>query len=207
MGDDKKPHRNWSITINNPIDTDLVCSMPGWKLEGQYEEGKEGTRHFQGLLNTPPVRFGAVKRQFPRAHIEVARDIGALRNYVHKDDTRVAEFNPNNVPSMFEFQNTISGLWDWDTFRLYVEQQNKTALNSKEILTMDDHALNYLDTLVAECIEDGQIGLEFIAINPMWRSSWKRFWRAILKRNNKIIAPPNIPECPVAQPDLPVSPE
>lgn len=186
--DDKKPHRNWSITINDKeeklTDKDLISAMPGWKLEGQWERGESGTRHFQGYLNTPPVRFNAVKRAYPTAHIEICRDVGALKSYVHKDDSRISTYEPTKVPSMFEFQTQVSAVWNWRDFSDYVEQQNKEALSAKEIKTIDDHAMGYLDMLVSEMIEEGALGLEFLAINPMWRSSWKKFWRAILKRNN-----------------------
>ena len=40
-------HTAWSITINNPTVAEVELNTPGWKLEGQYEEGANGTRHFQ----------------------------------------------------------------------------------------------------------------------------------------------------------------
>jgi len=187
--DDKKPHRNWSLTINDKDgvleDKDIQCAIPGWKLEGQWEIGNSGTRHFQGYLNTPPVRFSAVKREFPRAHIEIARDVGALKAYVHKDETRVSGFQPNNVPNMFDFQRTVSAKWDWEEFNEFIKRRNNvdTVVSAKDILMPDDLAMEYLDSIVSDLIEEGAIGIEFIAINPMWRSSWKRFWKAILRRN------------------------
>jgi len=187
--DDKKPHRNWSITINDKDETltdkDLVCGLPGWKLEGQWERGENGTRHFQGLLNTPPVRFSAVKRAYPRAHIEVCRDVAKLRNYVHKKETQIAKFESNDVPNMFQLQNEVACMWDWKCFRMFHQERNTKAEKAKDVASTDEIALEYLDSLVADMIEEGRIGLEFIAINPMWRSSWKKFWRSILIRNER----------------------
>lgn len=167
--------RCWSITINNPEEKDLKCDYPGWKLQGQFEEGEQGTRHFQGMLETPQVRFSAVKRAFPRGHIEVARNKQALQQYVNKDETRVATFEATAIPNMFQLQDSIASDWDSEEWR------NLSA--EYERMPDSDVALMYLDTLVARRIESGQRGLEFIAINPMWRSSWKKFWRSIIKRH------------------------
>lgn len=66
----------WSVTINNPTEDELKCHHLGWSLQGQFEQGEEtGTRHFQGMLKTgQQVRFAAVKKVFPRGHIEPARN-------------------------------------------------------------------------------------------------------------------------------------
>jgi len=168
----------WSITINNPSEGELKCDAPGWKLQGQFEEGNEGTRHFQGMLETPQVRFSAVKRVFPRAHIEVAKNKKALQLYVNKEETRVGIYQAQAVPNMFQLQDSIASDWDDD------EWQRRLYIN----IDQDDgvRALEYLDTLVSTRIENGQRGIEFIAINPMWRSSWKKFWASIIKRNARI---------------------
>jgi len=39
-----------------------------------------------------------------------------------------------------------------------------------------------VDTLVEKDILRGVCGVEYIAINPMWRSAWKRFWKAMVER-------------------------
>lgn len=164
----------WSITINNPVIEDYQIPLPvGWKLEGQLERGEQGTEHYQGMLRTAQVRFSAVKRVFPKAHIEVARNPAALKKYVHKEDTRIAE--TDSVPTMFEYQTIIAGKWEHEGYTKWSQSfPNKTP---------DEVALLYLDSLVATDIEGGRRGAEFIAINPMWRSSWKIFWRSIIKRN------------------------
>lgn len=173
----------WSITINNPTETDLNPTlMGGWKLTGQIEEGEEGTRHYQGMLTTPQVRFSAVKKVFPRAHIEVAKNRRALEKYVHKTDTRV-EVLPDRVsdiPTLFDYQQKVALRWDMIEFAQFCDKytdEQFTKLGGRDGLAME-----YLDTLVEEDIRKGVKGVEFIAINPMWRSSWKRFWEAIIFR-------------------------
>jgi len=165
----------WSLTINNPTPQEVDGALPpGWSLEGQYEEGSEGTRHFQGLLKTTQVRFSAVKRQFPRAHIEVARNEAALRSYVHKEETRVAEFTPVRTPNIFELQRTVATRW--------VDAEYISIRDSLADLHKKDAVLLYADRLVDQLIRDGWRGIEFISVNPMWRSSWSRHAHAILAR-------------------------
>lgn len=171
----------WSLTINNPTDADTKVELPsGWKLTGQYEQGAEGTNHFQGMLITPQVRFAAVKRVFPRAHIEVAKNRKALEQYVHKDDTRVGEFanRESAIPTLWDYQRTVASKWLDSEF----EGRAEALMEADSNCSIDDCAMSYLDTLVSRDIEAGMRGVEFIAINPMWRSSWKKFWRVIIKR-------------------------
>jgi len=175
----------WSITINNPVVEEYERVLPpSWKLEGQLERGAEGTLHYQGMLKTPQVRFSAVKKEFPRAHIEVARSATALRNYVNKEDTRVACVR--SIPTLFEYQTQVAERWNEDDFRKRWELRTRNL--GTEVPDPTDTAMGYIDSLVAQDIESGMRGIEFIAINPMWRSSWMRFWRSIINRQKKFPA-------------------
>jgi len=167
----------WSVTINNPTKEEVECTLPpGWSLEGQYEKGEDaGTTHFQGLLKTTQVRFSAVKKQFPRAHIEIARNERALKEYVHKEETRVGEFTPIRTPNIFEVQTSICGLWKKADYELI--RDRLADVNKKDAILM------YVDQLVDGMIKGGARGIEFISINPMWRSSWSRHGHAILARH------------------------
>lgn len=165
----------WSITINNPTAQDTQCNVPGWKLHGQYEEGEEGTRHFQGMLKTPQVRFAQVKKEFPRAHIEVARNKEALALYVNKKETRVATYEAQGVPSMFEYQDIVANRWDEEDWIEYLRMYPTKPC--------DERAMLYIDNIVSNLVLEGYKGIEFIAINPMWRASWKKFYRSIIERN------------------------
>jgi len=165
----------WSITINNPTEGEVNCQMhPGWVLTGQYEEGEEGTRHFQGMLTTPQVRFSAVKRIFPRAHIEIARNKKALAEYVTKEDSRVASFEGNATPNIFQYQRKVCENWSYDQYERLQEMYHREG--------HDEVALRYVDLICSQLIREGARGLEFIAINPMWRSSWKKFYSSIINR-------------------------
>ena len=169
----------WSITINNPTANDISPNLPpGWKLQGQIERGEEGTEHFQGMLTTPQSRFSAIKAHFPRAHIEIARDKKALQAYVHKTDTRIRELPQSVGLTAFALQDKVLELWDDNEFTNY------------QILWKyaDDCYLRFADIIVRNLITKGLAGgVEFVAINPMWRTSWKKFGSALIARHrNKI---------------------
>jgi len=173
----------WSLTINNPLDGDYNLELPAkWGLTGQIEEGIEGTTHYQGMLTTPQVRFSAVKKLFPRAHIEMARNKSALEKYVHKEDTRLKKIDDcvSKIPTLFDYQHTIAGKWNESDFSKLCNQWSDDPKK-----TLGDVALDYVDSLVAVDIESGMIGIEYIAINPMWRSAWKKFFKAMVTREIK----------------------
>nr|WPR18770.1 MAG: replication polyprotein [Owegonang virus 26] len=173
----------WSITINNATDADLKVELPaGWKVEGQMEVGENQTPHFQGMLKTPQVRFSAVKKIYPRAHIEKAKNAKALAKYVHKEDTRVSEVETrtSTIPTLWEYQTIIAKLWNREEFldRVTKASEGTAAPDWGEL------AIKYVDILVGRDIDaEKRRGAEFIAINPMWRSSWKIFWRNIIDRD------------------------
>jgi len=193
----------WSITINNPTEQEVNAwtIIPGWHMEGQYEQGgKTGTRHFQGALKTPQVRLSAVKRVFPRAHIEPARNAKALAIYVNKEDTRVEAYQAEGVPTIFEYQRIVANEWDNAEF---TRRRCSDEYLKRVDYDVGNLALQYVDEICAKKIEQGALGLEFIAINPMWRSSWKKFYSSIITRNatprSQASAPPP-PQSPEAQP-------
>lgn len=195
----------WSITINNPTADDLKPSFPNnkWVMTGQIEKGEEGTEHYQGMLTTPQVRFSAVKKCLPRAHIEVAKNRNALANYVNKEDTRVRQVEniSSNIPTLFDYQHTIASKWDDDYFN---SKWKSSAPDKFDSTTKGDCALEYVDELVAQDIENGVCGVEYIAINPMWRSAWKKFWKQMIIREKKSMVQYN--EC-LTDASTPASPK
>jgi len=111
----------WSITINNPVKNDeefiAAARQKGWKVDGQLEKGENGTPHYQLIVRTPQVRFSAVKKAFPRAHIEVARNPTALASYVKKSETREGELpkTESKYPSQSAyFKLVVEALYDVD---------------------------------------------------------------------------------------------
>lgn len=93
----------WSITINNPTEADYdALEQENWpsfvkRVKYQTEQGAEGTIHVQGAVNTTQVRFSAVKKWLPRAHIEAAKDKAALLKYVEKKDTQVSTLPSGDI--------------------------------------------------------------------------------------------------------------
>lgn len=84
--------RCWILTINNYAQSDLdtlESLKPKLKKHSwQSEVGKEGTEHLQVCLWFENQRtFTGMKRLFPKAHIEKAKNWQACMNYCKKADT------------------------------------------------------------------------------------------------------------------------
>lgn len=175
----------WSLTINNPTPGDDEClnlaMQKGWKVLGQLEKGEtDGTPHYQIRLQTPQVRFSAVKKAFPRAHIEVAKNSAALGNYVTKEATRVAP-----LPVSSEQYPSLSTFWDyvydycvdnnyinWATLDMPVLGWWKEAPSNR---------MSILDEAAGHMITQGYF-VESIAANPSTRAMWVRYQNHILTR-------------------------
>lgn len=173
----------WSVTINNPTSSDeeyiAIARQKGWKVEGQHEKGLSGTPHCQLMVRTPQVRFSAVKKAFPRAHIELARNQAALATYVHKEETRIGELvnQQESYPSLSKFWELIfKEPFDWKNNVVngnYIEMKDRQS-----ILT------NRFDDRVSNLIREGYV-VETIAMNPSTRGSFLRYGRAIEERTRR----------------------
>lgn len=176
----------WSITINNPITADEenihTARQKGWKVEGQKEMGAEGTPHYQLMVRTPQVRFSAVKKQFPRAHIEVARNSAALALYVHKDDTRVATLtNSDKYPSQAKVFDMFVA-WIEDDHGLSSDPTNRAPGRKGGHLTWTpDQWAHKWETFVHDTISAGYY-IEQIAVNPQTLAIIRRYGNAIVIR-------------------------
>ena len=165
----------WSVTINNPTKSDdenisMAQQRSGWAVYGQEEMGENGTPHYQLMVTTPQVRFSAVKKAFPRAHIEVARDRKALTAYVKKEDTRVASLQTDNkYPSL----QTL-----WDMFAEFVN--NKKYRNLVD--TSPERRLEIFDDFIRDAIDKGFM-VETMGVNPQMRSSVKQYGENIVLRS------------------------
>ena len=158
---------------------------PGWKLNGQIELcPKTNRHHIQGHITTPQVRGSAVMKEFPKQHLEIVRDRTALTNYDGKLDTRVSAFQTPDAPSFWEFHEIVAEKWDDIKWSLI-----SSGVTFEEMIAgkLDDYALKYVDQIVGELIEEGIRGAEFMGVNPMFRSAWKRFWKNITNRKKKIL--------------------
>lgn len=169
----------WSVTINNPIAADEeninLARQKGWKVEGQLEKGKNGTPHYQLMVKTPQVRFSAVHKQFPRAHIEVARNVAALANYVQKEETRVADLSSDQ-----ELYPSLNKVWS-----MFADWIDSCDLRSRRYFTWTcDQWLENFDSFIEDKILEGY-RVESIAVNPSTRSIVKKFGSAIYHRSSK----------------------
>lgn len=175
---------SWSVTINNPVSSDeeniALARQRGWKVDGQLEKGDNGTPHYQLIVKTPQVRFSAVKKAFPRAHIEVARNVTALEQYVHKEETREGQLATSNdkYPSLSKL---------WEMFSEWIEEQRLQL--SKESWD-EDSWLKYFDLFINETILDGYF-VESMAVNPQVRGSVKKYGRSIIIRAQNIRRQPD----------------
>lgn len=103
--------RTFSYTLNNWTETDLenIKYLEGQCKEArcQEERGEEsGTIHLQGYFwFKNPKRWETLRNQLPGAHIEIAKNIFALRNYCKKQETAtgglVREINPEREKKSF----------------------------------------------------------------------------------------------------------
>jgi len=154
----------------------------GWQVEGQLEKGEEGTDHYQLMVSTPQVRFSAIKKMFPTAHIEVARKPQALKAYVHKEDTR-----EGMLPEQTKFYPSVNKMWelmfDWTT----KEYPDYFESMIKEFQRMSaEKRLRDLDERAAGLIEHGYF-VEHHVVNPQVRSGFAKFAPEIIRRTQRIL--------------------
>lgn len=164
----------WSITINNPTPQDeeyiALARQKGWKVEGQLEKGENGTPHYQLAVKTPQTRFSAMKKAFPRAHIEIARNAPALVSYVNKEETRIG-----TLPTSSELYPSLSKFWELLCDRILpLSEYGCLEANPRRILDQFDAACKLL-------ITEGY-HIESIAVNPSTRSMWNLYSDALQKR-------------------------
>lgn len=166
---------NWSVTINNPTASDeeaiALARQKGWTVDGQLEKGENGTPHYQLHVKTPQTRFSALKSAFPRAHIEVARNVKALASYVRKEDTRVG-----SLATQSEQYPSLQKLWDM--FADYTTNKKHINLLSKQ----PDERLVIFDDFIRHCINEDYV-VETMAVNPQVRSAVKNFGQEIIFRS------------------------
>lgn len=170
----------WSVTINlknvarSTADECIArARQTGWRVYGQLEKGDTtGTEHFQLVVATPQVRFSAVKKMFPTAHIEVANDWDALMSYCQKDDTRVEslkEVSSNYLP------------WSQlrQMFAEYVLEDEFTIHTSDP-----DRRLQVWDRFIGDLIEKGY-EVDLMGMNANYRACVSRYWHNYLRRYMK----------------------
>lgn len=169
----------WSVTINNPIPADdeniALARQKGWTVTGQPEKGAQGTPHYQLAVRTPQIRFSQVKKSFPRAHIEVAKNPAALLSYVVKEETRSGSLpvQQSRYPSLVKY---------WDLIFAEIKYARSCDDDNLGLENMSQqNRLILLDNATSRLIEAGYF-VESIATNPNVRSSFAKFAPALMKR-------------------------
>lgn len=205
--------RHWSITINNPTEEDKMAWTNVQQHHfvegslGQLEQGENGTVHIQGYLKTQKVRFSAIKKIFPRAHIEIAKNPNALARYVVKEETRLAPLPTGRTATpqlvqAYVLTEVINMLGNRRYFRKLNKEERQMEWCSEELppaefsegrlgniqrinmnrMYIDKHALQIVDTAVSQMIEQGIYGVEFVMSNNQVRSAYKNYLPSILIR-------------------------
>ena len=179
----------WSVTINMKSVSQTTADecinaarSRGWSVEGQLEQGEEGTKHYQLLVRTPQTRFSAIKKAFPTAHIEAARNVAALKEYVHKTDTRVGQLKPQSdlYPSITKMWELIWG--EWLDKEHFVDDRATARTYAQCYIPIGDKArLAYLDQAGADLIRQGY-HVEHHIVNPQVRSSFTKFAHELAER-------------------------
>lgn len=183
----------WSLTLNNPTAEDEeqinIARQQGWKVEGQKEKGESGTEHYQLMVKTPQVRFSSVKKMFPRAHIEPARNIAALTQYVVKESTRVGDLPTQQslYPSLSRFWELLAEELNAMEFLNWNYLVEPTTRSSSEVWWKETPRSVLKDPLIAldwatEALIHKGYRVEGIACNPSTRLAWKKFHSALLCR-------------------------
>lgn len=163
----------WCITMwlteGRTVDTlnELVSAMPtNWSLEGQIEQGVDSQQklHAQLYLKTEQTRGTKITKYFPNCYIDEAKNPFALANYVHKEDTRVAEFKTveNRSP---QWSVVCDKFFDWlltqQTYSQFEHDENKKYMA--------------WDTFIGISIEEG-MRVDIIGVNPQYRSCINKYW-------------------------------
>lgn len=186
----------WSLTINmgaTKMETveEWIHSARarGWKITGQVEKAPTtGTLHYQLMLQTPQMRFAAIKRAFPTAHIEIARRKVALSQYVVKTDTRVAA-----LPQQDEKYPTAAKFWEL-VFKQYEgveggweDDENTVCFSDLDRQqALEANPLDFLDQVAANLIRSGYV-IDHLITNPAIRSFWKKFYAEVLYRARETV--------------------
>lgn len=201
----------WSVTINNPTAEDMEAlsvanAKPGWSVKGQLEVGESGTPHYQLMVKSPQVRWSAVKRIFPRGHIEPARNAAALAEYVAKQDSRVAALPTQSryYPTLTAFYALVldyftevnwlnadpatwfplePSRWFKDAPHQDPEEDYMRRLSRREAMVraVETDLLNWEEAIEA-LIERGY-HIEHYWFNPQIKGAVRRFGWSVLKRS------------------------
>lgn len=166
---EKEKSSRWQMTVFEEQFKCLEVMPPivaewGWQDEISPTTGK---LHKQGYVRThQQQRFAAMRKVFPGVHLEIARDWNKLMNYCKKKDTAVADtqvHEKNDIPSLFTYSTELA---------------NRLAKEPRKINTVDD----VFDVVADDIMYNRYRGVEWIATNPQFITTWKKYWRQMIYR-------------------------
>lgn len=179
----KKPHEMkttfWSLVYwftdgrNRETLDLLVQNMPtDWHLEGQIEEGGESQdkRHGQFFLKTPQCRGTRIAKFFPHTTFDEGRKFHALKNYVHKEETRVEEYK--TVENRSPQWHVVC-----DKFFEYLV----TQVPDSQYIRDENEKWSLWDAFINDSIREG-MRIEIIGINPQYRGCINKYWSGFWDR-------------------------
>jgi len=189
----------WSVTINMKTaiskETAEHCiataRQKGWTVLGQLERGAENTLHYQLAVATPQLRFSAMKKVFPGAHIEVAQDWVALVKYCNKSETREGKLIDIKYVT---FQMVRDKFFDHII---------TTSIADATYELTEDTKMTYWDQFIGHSLENG-IEADIVGVNPQYRSCIMKYWISYIclairrqtdRQTQEVLVPTiNIPE-------------
>jgi len=192
---------NWSVTYwfdteNSPSKAKVdeyieQARQAGYVINGQIEKAPTtGNLHYQLQVKTPWTRKSAVKKLLPTAWIEKTKKDVALKQYVKKEETRVAPLLDAD-----DKYPTTNKLWElvyreYDVLEKYgwnYENEDEVELYSGEDQkTLEGDPLAFFDKVMGRLIRRGYY-VDMLASNPAIRSFWKKFWRDVLFRTRETV--------------------
>lgn len=185
----------WSLTLNNPDETDYVLVRnPNNKYVREFvwtpEVGAEGTEHIQGWLRLQRNQTLAfVKKLYPRAHLKPCRKDEYNENchqYAQKNDDTTAGKHHITIGDPLPAADTVLYKVLEEAFDLLLERKVDLA----------DHYVHdgirgvvpriklkdlYCDEIERSMIEE-KSGLEKVFISPSYEKMKSKYWREILTR-------------------------
>lgn len=164
--------------------------LPDWidmKAGGLEKCPTTGKIHYQGMIRTKyPVRMSKVINYYKGSHVEVARNPGALINYVLKSETAITEKsiqeNPDLRDNVFSYDilNCLRRMSE-----IYVENIIPLAL---ELLNKKEHFIylqlmeNYGYSYIANQLIIDNDKYAYIYSNPRMKTYWSEHAPAHIAR-------------------------
>ena len=157
----------------------------GWEFDGQDEVGESGTHHHQFWVNTKKqVRFSAVKKVFPKCHIEKANDINKVKSYCKKVATRQKTSQTNSDSQDDKY--TTKMFWE-DLARIWPDFKD----TSEDEMECFDSA--------TRCLIDSDIPCWMLAVQPQVRKAFQLYGTRIMAQYARKDEDKNIYETPGPQ--------